>query len=158
MPVQGDWKTHFSCMCFALNTAVKNEEGSCSWKGAVKTNSWNKALTGVCLPCIGNNHHFHRPSEATFKRAGLGTGSCLAVGLQWMLHKQDGERLSLSKPPCPFHAADNAFQLCWQRIESIYFNLIMPTSNHFAAVKLWSWNSKGKVPFCLLDDDFPLIQ
>lgn len=39
-----------------------------------KTNGWNKA--GMCLLCLGKNHHFCRAFRTTFKLAGSGTGSC----------------------------------------------------------------------------------
>lgn len=52
-----------------------------------KTNGWNKALTGMCLLCLGKNHHFCRAFRATFKLAGSGTSSYLAVGFQWMPYK-----------------------------------------------------------------------
>lgn len=45
-----------------------------------KTNGWNKA--GMCLLCLGKNDHFCRAFRATFKLAGSGTGSCVAVGFQ----------------------------------------------------------------------------
>lgn len=50
-----------------------------------KTNGWNKA--GMCLLCLGKNHHFCRAFRATFKLAGSGTGSCVAVGFQWTPYK-----------------------------------------------------------------------
>lgn len=52
-----------------------------------KTNGWNKALTGMCLLCVGKKHHFWRTFRATFKLPGSGTSSCLAVGFQWRLYK-----------------------------------------------------------------------
>lgn len=67
-----------------------------------KTNGWNKA--GMCLLCLGKNHHFCRAFRATFKPAGSGTGSCgISVHALQTQPSPQGSQELLHQPllPCP---------------------------------------------------------
>lgn len=75
-----------------------------------KTNDWNKTLTEMCLLCLGKNHRFCSAFTATFKLAGSGTSSCLAVGFQWMLYKPNQLPRKVS-PCCTSHPSPSPDRL-----------------------------------------------